>query len=734
MKSRFLRGKVLILLIFIILFSIVIITITLSIPTPPGSSGVPGFLFLKGNVQVNNEIVPEKTNIIFYINGTKVANTTTNIQGDYSIVIQEYPQYSGMPINTTVNGCKTQQKINYNINNQNSYLDLTVSTNEANCNFNFQRNYLFVTSSSYDGNLGGIAGADEKCNSDINKPTNHPGNYKALISTNGSFPIFSEINSLLNIYSAHTVKKIADNYTDLTEGNIYNTITEDESCFTKELMVWTGAEEGMTCNSWTKNTGWGNIGFSCSEYYFWSGPGITSCNEKLKLYCIGPFTNTEYCGDGILSGIENCDNGNLNTNTPCSTIYEGNCTYCDNKCKTHIIIGNYCGNNVCDSGEDSINCNTDCSPTCGNGVLESSEQCDNGNLNTNVPCSATGNNCTYCDNSCKTHTVQNNSQIQYSWKFIQEDGNPTTNCNWGINNFTCNSNSVNKIGWSDNHLENNGYWSNLYWMSNVKCQPWNSLINTNIIVYKYQCVALYCGDEIISSGETYKNCPIDYGICGDNICNNGETCSSCSSDCGTCSTLPGNNGGSSGGSSSGGSSGGGGGGDSSATITNPGTNSITTTANEYTVTNEQMTNGYTQTLSSNQQVNFQILDNTQHTLTVNSIGSNYAEITIQSEPIKLKLNVGEEKKLNLNSLDHYDLYVKLENISNNKANITIKTINEPIKKEGNISTITGNVVGFVSTKNGKKTIVVAIVLIAIMVIFLLNKKRSKKLKKDENSI
>lgn len=38
---------------------------------------------------------------------------------------------------------------------------------------------MFVTSSTYDGNLGGITGADAKCQSDSNKPST--GTYKALI-------------------------------------------------------------------------------------------------------------------------------------------------------------------------------------------------------------------------------------------------------------------------------------------------------------------------------------------------------------------------------------------------------------------------------------------------------------------------------------------------------------------------------------------------------------------------
>jgi hypothetical protein len=46
-----------------------------------------------------------------------------------------------------------------------------------------QCKYVFITTNTYDGNLGGTAGADAKCNSDPNKPNDRP--YKALLATPG---------------------------------------------------------------------------------------------------------------------------------------------------------------------------------------------------------------------------------------------------------------------------------------------------------------------------------------------------------------------------------------------------------------------------------------------------------------------------------------------------------------------------------------------------------------------
>ena len=69
-----------------------------------------------------------------------------------------------------------------------------------------------------------------------------------------------------------------------------------------------------------------------------------------------------------------------------------------------------------------------------------------------------------------------------------------------------------------------------------------------------------------------------------------------------------------------------------------------------------------------------------HTISVDHIGNNSVNLTITSDPIKVYLTVGQSIKLNLSSPDYYELFVKLENIVNNKANLTVKTINEAISK------------------------------------------------------
>jgi len=167
--------------------------------------------------------------------------------------------------------------------------------------------------------------------------------------------------------------------------------------------------------------------------------------------------------------------------------------------------------------------------------------------------------------------------------------------------------------------------------------------------------------------------------------------------------------------------------------------------NIYKITSEQASKEYTQEFNLNDKINFGITseDKTeQHSLTIDNIKNNFVELTIQSEPIKIKLNVGDEKKLNLTSAEYYDLYVKLESIINEKAKITIKTINEEISSTSPIITkaisekskeeiketenkslkITGAVIGFVKSKIG----MVLIFIVLIIVLFVHLKKNNLK--------
>ncbi len=106
----------------------------------------------------------------------------------------------------------------------------------------------------------------------------------------------------------------------------------------------------------------------------------------------------------------------------------------------------------------------------------------------------------------------------------------------------------------------------------------------------------------------------------------------------------------------------------------------TTTAMTYSPTTAQTSGGYTQKLSTSDKIKFIFFDKVtaEHTLSVSSLSSDSVTLIIQSNPITLKLGIGQSAKINLTSTSYYDLYVKLNSIENNKADLTIQTINEKI--------------------------------------------------------
>lgn len=107
------------------------------------------------------------------------------------------------------------------------------------------------------------------------------------------------------------------------------------------------------------------------------------------------------------------------------------------------------------------------------------------------------------------------------------------------------------------------------------------------------------------------------------------------------------------------------------------------TINIYTIVQQQILQGYTKELGKNDKIIFTIYDERyeNHTLSLDYIGSNFVNLTLQSEPIKIMLGIGQSIKINLTSPDYYNLYIKLDEIVNNKAKLTIQTIKEQIIPE-----------------------------------------------------
>lgn len=165
---------------------------------------------------------------------------------------------------------------------------------------------VFVTSQTYNGALGGIAGADKKCQQSADD-AGLPGTYRAWISTSDSDPrkTFTKIASSYILVGG---TEVAAGWADLTDGNLKNPISLDQKGLPivsdPELpsnSVWsntdiTGAalEERrfLTCADW-RNSGAGSpqlrdtgrVGLLNETSDSWTDSAHDDCGERRRLYC-----------------------------------------------------------------------------------------------------------------------------------------------------------------------------------------------------------------------------------------------------------------------------------------------------------------------------------------------------------------------------------------------------------------------------------------------------------------
>ena len=123
-----------------------------------------------------------------------------------------------------------------------------------------------------------------------------------------------------------------------------------------------------------------------------------------------------------------------------------------------------------------------------------------------------------------------------------------------------------------------------------------------------------------------------------------------------------------------GSAAGGGGGGSGGTATTW-TNTIVLS------TTELSSEGVTKELSQQSRVEIKV-GGKKHYVGITALTATSATIEISSDPVSVKLNIGQDAKLDLDKDGVYDMYVKLNNIANNKADISITKIAEVIPAGG----------------------------------------------------
>lgn len=152
---------------------------------------------------------------------------------------------------------------------------------------------IFVTGSFWSGNLGGLSGADAKCQSDANNPDLRKV-WRALIGTfqrqvNGQDWIGTILLPYTKYYRADGATLI-----DTTDSKAWFTFNLDNTISPDDFMVWTGFESSgvyvpnYNCNGWTSSAS-GVQGKYGRSSYLSSGAVNKSdsfCSDYYRLYCI----------------------------------------------------------------------------------------------------------------------------------------------------------------------------------------------------------------------------------------------------------------------------------------------------------------------------------------------------------------------------------------------------------------------------------------------------------------
>ena len=151
---------------------------------------------------------------------------------------------------------------------------------------------VFITSTTYKGNLGGTSGADAKCATRA-IAGGLTGTYKAWVSISAAKDPESAFTHSTKPYVLPNGTKVADDWTDLTDGSLDNAINRNEFGNSYSGSTWTATTNagqydnvGETCANWASSSS-GQQGMEGqSSTTNWSSTGSDSyCNQTLSLFC-----------------------------------------------------------------------------------------------------------------------------------------------------------------------------------------------------------------------------------------------------------------------------------------------------------------------------------------------------------------------------------------------------------------------------------------------------------------
>ena len=150
----------------------------------------------------------------------------------------------------------------------------------------------FVTSETYNGNLGGVAGADAKCQG-LAQGAGLGGTWRAWLSDDSATPASRFMQTATEIHRLDG-NPIANDWADLTDGTLLNALTITEKLGSVGAsIVWTNTVGDGTmpgteyCANWSSASGLeqGLSGSSGATDETWTNASLGPCNSKRRLYC-----------------------------------------------------------------------------------------------------------------------------------------------------------------------------------------------------------------------------------------------------------------------------------------------------------------------------------------------------------------------------------------------------------------------------------------------------------------
>jgi len=150
---------------------------------------------------------------------------------------------------------------------------------------------IFVTNQTFTGNIGGLSGADKKCQ-EAAGCAGYRGTWIALLSTE---TIYAGERLPKTEFVNMDGKRVAKNHIDISDGSLINPILNEYGEETKHV-AWTGSYAypfliytEIACNDWTSSAESirgtaGNANMTNFEWMEWNY--VQSCAKKASLYCI----------------------------------------------------------------------------------------------------------------------------------------------------------------------------------------------------------------------------------------------------------------------------------------------------------------------------------------------------------------------------------------------------------------------------------------------------------------